>query len=82
MGLHTEPGDAIDPYMLDALRRAHGRVLGDFTLDGEVMEVDLLGSSATRSAPGPATSGGVGTEYRVMTSRLPLIVNDLWDQEA
>jgi hypothetical protein len=81
-GLFTEPGDAIDPRLvqaLDALLRAYS---GDFELDGEVRQVDLLGQFGE---PLGAKAGYMlqsGTEYRVMDIALPLIVNDLWDQEA
>lgn len=81
-GLFTEPGDAIDPHLvqaLDALLRSYS---GDFDLDGTVREVDLLGQYGD---PLGARAGYMlqsGTEYRVMDITLPLIVNDLWDQEA
>lgn len=81
-GLFTEPGDAIDPRLvqaLDALMRSYS---GDFDLDGTVREVDLLGQYGD---PLSARAGYMvqgGTEYRVMDITLPVIVNDLWDQEA
>lgn len=80
-GLYTEPGDAIDPHMvqaLDALLRSYS---GDFDLDGTVREVDLLGQFGD---PLGAKAGYMlqgGTEFRVMDITIPLIVNDLWDQE-
>lgn len=75
-----EPLDAIDPEVLavvDALMAAYS---GDFTLDGAVAYVDLLGSVGT---PLQARSGYLrqdGTLYRVVDIWLPLIVNDLWTQ--
>jgi hypothetical protein len=81
-GLYTEPGDAIDPNLtlaLDALMRSYS---GDFTLDGTVRQVDLLGAfgQALSSRAGYMIQGG--TDFRVQTICLPLIVSDLWDQEA
>lgn len=81
-GLFTEPGDAIDPTLMQALDALLASYSGDFTLDGTVREVDLLGQFGD---PLGAKAGYMiqsGTEYRVMDITLPLIVSDLWDQEA
>ncbi|WNI19171.1 hypothetical protein [Actinacidiphila sp. ITFR-21] len=83
MGITHEPGDEIDPYMLDACDDLMGAYSGDFTLDGAVMEIDLLG---TYGDPLGLEAGyqriESGTEYRVIDITVPLIVSDLWDQEA
>lgn len=77
-----EPQDAIDPRMvkaIDALCRAYS---GDFTLDGLVECVDLLGM-ASRGLGGQAGYLNYGgKELRVFTLTLPLIVSDLWEQDA
>lgn len=81
-GINTEPADTIDPNMLLALDDLMARYSADFTLDGEVRQVDLLGAFGD---PLQARAGYLvqsGTEYRVMDITLPLIVSDLWDQEA
>lgn len=81
-GLFTEPGDAIDPNLtaaLDALMRSYS---GDFSLDGTVREVDLLGQFGDPLGAKAGYMVQSGTEYRVMDITLPLIVDDLWDQEA
>ncbi|MES9522465.1 hypothetical protein [Streptomyces capoamus] len=77
-----EPEDAIDPNLMTALDALMAAYSGDFTLDGLVREVDLLG---TYGDPLSARAGYLttsGAEYRVMTITLPLIVNDLWEQVA
>lgn len=76
-----EPADMIDPNLvtaLDALFRAYS---GDFTLAGKVREIDLLGAygDALKARAGYLVEGG--TEFRVQTINLPIILNDLWDQE-
>jgi hypothetical protein len=81
-GMHTEPIDAIDPNLMTALDSLMAAYSGDFTLGGLVREVDLLGAYGD---PLGARAGYLvegGTEFRVLTITLPLIVNDLWDQEA
>jgi hypothetical protein len=81
-GLYTEPGDAIDPRMMQALDALLRSYSGDFELDGTVRDVDLLGQYGE---PLGAKAGYMlqgGTEYRVMDITLPLIINDLWEQVA
>jgi hypothetical protein len=77
-----EPADAIDPNLMTALDALMAAYSGDFTLDGLVREVDLLG---IHGDPLSARAGYLttsGAEYRVMTITLPLIVSDLWEQAA
>jgi hypothetical protein len=81
-GLFTEPGDAIDPTLMQALDALLASYSGAFTLGGSVREVDLLGQFGD---PLSAKAGYMiqsGTEYRVMDIVLPLIVDDLWEQVA
>lgn len=76
----TEPQDAIDPAMLVALDGILAAYSGDFTLDGLVRQVDLLGAYG----PGLSARAGYleqgGQMFRVMTVTLPLVVNDIWNQ--
>jgi len=78
-----QPYDEIDPDMIDAVFTLCAAYSGDFTLDGTVMAVDLLG------AYGPAMGAAAGyvkqndgTLLRVMTITLPLLIEDLWTQSA
>lgn len=75
------PQDAIDPAVLSAVDYMMGAYSGDFTLDGLVKEVDLLGSSGTALN---AMAGYISQDsklYRVMTITVPLIINDIWSQQ-
>ena len=77
-----EPADAIDPALVTALDVLMAAYSGDLKLGGAVRNVDLLG---TFGEPLSAQAGYLmqaGTEYRVMDIVLPLIVNDLWEQEG
>ncbi len=53
---------------------------GDFTLGGQVRDVDLLGAHS----PGLMAEAGYinqdGKLMRIMTITLPIVVNDLWVQ--
>lgn len=78
----TEPQDAIDPNLMDALDALMAAYHGDFTLDGLVRNVDVFGAGGVplRAQAGYITQDS--TLLRVMTIALPLIVNDLWEQVA
>ena len=76
--------DAIDPEMLGAVDTLMTAYSGDFQLGlpGGVRCVDLLGQAGE---PLSAKAGYLeqdGTVYRVMTITMPIILNDLWAQEA
>jgi hypothetical protein len=77
-----QPVDAIDPAMVtatDALMRAY---TGDFDLGGAVAEIDLLGA---HGIPLRAQAGYVqmdGALMRIVDITLPVVLNDLWSQEA
>lgn len=76
----AEPPDAIDPRLMaahDALMTAYS---GDFTLDGLVRAVDLLGMAGV---PLSSRAGYLTQDsrlYRVITITLPVLVNDVWEQ--
>lgn len=75
-----QPADGIDPNLADATDALFTAYSGDFTLAGNVREVDLLGMTGV---PMRAEAGYVqfgDKVYRVMTITLPLIVNDVWEQ--
>lgn len=82
-----EPRDAIDPVMMDAVDALLAAYSGDFELGGQVRNVDLLGAhgvglSAEAGYQPVRTESGATVTYRVMTITLPLIINDVWAQEA
>ncbi|WP_406156977.1 hypothetical protein [Streptomyces canus] len=79
--VQQEP-DAIDPMLMDALDWLMAAYSGDFTLSGLVRQVDLLGTYGTPLSAQAGYLSTAGAEARVMDIVLPLIVNDLWDQEA
>jgi hypothetical protein len=76
-----QPQDGIDPAVVSAVDHLMRAYSGDFTLDGLIRNVDLLGQTgdpmSARAGWLPFPDGGL---YRVMTITVPLIINDLWDQ--
>lgn len=77
-----QPVDAIDPNVISAADALLAAYTADFTLEGLVSNVDLLG------AHGVPLSGRAGyltidhKPMRVFTITLPLIINDIWSQDA
>lgn len=74
--------DRIDPEVLTAAATLMGAYSGEFTLDGTVREIDLLGQFGT---PLSALAGYVpydGKQYRVMNVTIPVVINDMFIQEA
>lgn len=78
----AEPQDAIDPAVTAAVNALFAAYAGDFTLDGLIRNVDLRGMAGV---PLSAQAGYINQDnsmLRVVTITLPLIINDMWDEEA
>lgn len=80
--IQSEPADAIDPNMMAAVDDLCAAYIGDFTLDGLVRQVDVLGAHGQPLLVRAGYIQQSGAIYRVMTVTLPVIVNDLWEQVA
>lgn len=82
MDMLKEPQDYIDPAMVGAADQLMNAYSGDFTLDGLIRNVDLLGETGTpmRAEAGYQEIGG--QMNRIITITVPLIINDAWNQEA
>lgn len=75
-----EPQDEIDPNLTNAANALFIAYSSDFTLDGLIRNIDLLGATGQ---PLESNAGYVtlGTKmFRVMTLNIPCIINDMWDQ--
>jgi hypothetical protein len=76
----TEPQDEIDPeitYKTDLVMELFTR---DFTLNGTIRNVDLLGA---HGVPLSAQAGYLdiqGRLFRIMDITVPYIINDIWTQ--
>lgn len=77
-----EPQDAIDPRVMDAAAQLIGAYTGDFDLGGAVANVDLLGAHGVGLIAQAGYLNQDNKLYRVMTVTVPLILNDVWNQEA
>jgi hypothetical protein len=79
-GMLSEPQDSIDPRLLKAADDVMSLYSGDFTLDGLVRNVDLLGEYSDGMSGQAGYLNLSGTLYRVFDITVPLVVNDLWEQ--
>ncbi len=82
LGAESKPADDVDAKGLAAADRLMAAWAGDFTLNGRVRDVDILGQ---HGVPLTAQAGyqRIGdTTYRVLTLTVPLIVNDVWEEVA
>lgn len=82
MNMLTEPQDDIDPALImaaDALLSAYS---GDFEFSGNVRNVDLLGAHGDPLGWRAGYVQQNGKLSRCVVVTLPLILNDIWAQEA
>lgn len=77
-----DPQDGIDPRIIRAAGEFMASVTADFEVEGNARFVDVLGAYGI---PLSARAGYVpqdGKQYRAMDVTVPIIINDVWDQEA
>jgi hypothetical protein len=83
MSALTEPQDGIDPAMTSACADMIRRLSADLTLGGLVRNIVLL--PGTYGAALSARAGFLSqdsTMMRVYTLTIPVIINDLWEQDS
>lgn len=75
------PEDAVDPNMVAALDLLMGAYTGNFTLgiDGDI---DLLGAYGSQLEARAGYIKQADRTYRVYTITVPIVLNDVWDQEG
>ncbi len=78
----AEPQDGIDPAILDAVDLLMDAYTGDFELGSKARNIDLLAGST----PGLRADAGYldqgGKLFRIVVITMPIIINDVWNQEA
>lgn len=77
-----KPEDAIDPKLLNLTAALIGAYSAGFTLGGAVMEVDLLGAYGAALESRPGYIDHDSRMFRAQEITIPLIVPDLFTQEA
>jgi hypothetical protein len=77
-----EPADAIDPMVVGAVTSFMAAVSADFSLDGLVRNVDLLGYEGAPMDGQPGYLNQDNKIFRVGDITVAMIVNDVFDQAA
>lgn len=80
----AEPQDLIDPRMMSAAAAYMGALTGDLTLGDhpQVRDIDALGIHGVDLRAKAGYIEQDGKLYRVMTVTVPVLLNDVWDQEG
>ena len=80
LSMLQEPQDDIDAVLFEASNEVMLRLSGDFTLDGLIRNIDLMGASqeSLEAEMGYVTIDGKMQRISLVT--VPCIVNDLWSQ--
>jgi hypothetical protein len=76
----AKPEDDIDPRLMKSATALIGAYSADFTLGGNVRNIDLLGMYGTKLGAQAGYITIASTMYRIMTVTVPCVVNDMWDQ--
>ncbi|MFD6113597.1 hypothetical protein ACFWG0_26290 [Streptomyces yangpuensis] len=78
--VQSDPADAIDPALMDAVDTLCAAYVDGYTFDGLIRAIDVLGQHSQGLLVRAGYIQQSGAVFRVMTITLPLIVNDLWRQ--
>jgi hypothetical protein len=76
----AQPEDDIDKRLLDAASKLMESYTEDFTLDGDVMDIDLLGAHGEPLRAEGGYLNQSGDLYRVVVMTLPIIIADVYTQ--
>ena len=74
------PTAAIDPKLLNLAVTLMGAYTAEFTLDGQLRCIDLLGMYGESMSAQPGYIEHDGKHFRAMEINFGLVVNDLWEQ--
>jgi hypothetical protein len=75
-----EPLDMMDPTMTAAVDALLNAYTGDFTLDGMIRNIDLLGENGISLEAEAGYLDIDRTKFRVVDITVPMVINDVWTQ--
>jgi hypothetical protein len=78
----TEPYGDIDSNLAKAVDALFAAYLGDFDLGSEARHIDIFGAHGRGLGVRSGYLNMGGRELRVFQIRLPIILNDIWDETA
>lgn len=82
MNLQHEPQDDIDMLLGNAAVAMIAAYSGAFSLEGEAMMIDLVGTRNLAARFGYLLKRAGSTDYRIVEMHIPVIFADVIDQEA
>jgi hypothetical protein len=77
---YTKAAESVDPKLMSLVSSLMGVLTGKFTLGGEVMEIDLLGTYGNPLSARPGWTNFDSHEYRIADVTIPVIADGLWVQ--
>jgi hypothetical protein len=78
----AEPYDDIDANLTKAVDDLFTAYIGDFQLGGEARHIDVFGAYGQPLGIRVGYLNSSGREVRVFQIRIPVILNDIWDEAA
>lgn len=78
----AEPYDDIDTNLTKAVDALFTAYIGDFELGGEARHIDVFGAYGQPLGIRVGYLNSSGREVRVFQIRIPIIINDVWDEVA
>jgi hypothetical protein len=78
----SQPQDAIDPNLVNAVDAFMGELIGGFTLSGFVRNIDVFGAYGENLSADAGYVNIDGKIFRAVTITIPCIVNDAWTESA
>lgn len=77
---YMEPYDDIDTNLMEAVDALFTAYIGDFELGGEARHIDVFGAYGAPLGVRVGYYNSDGNEFRVFQIKIPIIVNDIWDE--
>lgn len=78
----AEPYENIDAELTRTVDAYFSNLIGDFDLFGDARHIDVFGAHGRGLEVMTGYMNKDGREFRVFQIRLPVIVDDVWDQTA
>src|SRR5574341_2388160 len=79
---YQEPYDDIDSNLVEAVDALFTAYIGDFTLGNEARHIDVFGAYGQPLGVRVGYMNMDGSEYRVFQIRIPIVINDVWDEAS
>lgn len=76
----AEPQDGIDPNLLDALDLFIDAMMGDLSVGGHALDIDVFGLAGIQLAAQAGNVDQDGKKFRVLDLQIPVLIDAVWTQ--